>query len=289
MRISRSRHAQQFVTIPNELARNSALSFRARGLLVMLLSLPDGWHVTTTMLGEENPEGRDAIRKALRELQGAGYAKVLNRQDGRGRWSRWVEVYDSPQGGTGAVLATDRSLKSRPRADQREHEFPQVAPKTGIPNFGESVQKLNTVTKNGMKTGGSTAVERGGLPAGSRGKPRERAQPAEEQIIAVTRMAIAEVYGDRENVVTEDEEVLDLYGCYVSDRNPPHPRAYLKKIFGDAPDLQTLIMNSFSSEQAADGLDAIRYGRCPDCREPFSEQGYPQADGRCGTCSREAG
>ena len=84
--IHRSHHAQQYVVVPNAIARNARLSFTARGLLAMLLSLPPEWHVTTDMLAEDNPDSRTAIRKAMAELRELGYVEVHHEQDGGGRW-----------------------------------------------------------------------------------------------------------------------------------------------------------------------------------------------------------
>jgi hypothetical protein len=95
--IHRSHHAQQYVVVPNSIARDNRLSFCARGLLVMLLSLPPEWHVTTAMLAEDNPEGRDKIRAAMRELSDAGYVIVHREQGKRGRWTTRIEVFDTPQ------------------------------------------------------------------------------------------------------------------------------------------------------------------------------------------------
>ena len=95
--IHRSRHAQQYVIVPNAIARNGRLSFRARGLLVMLLSLPPDWHVTTDQLAEDNPEGRDLIRRAMAELRDAGYVRAQREQDGKGRWRTRLEVFDTRQ------------------------------------------------------------------------------------------------------------------------------------------------------------------------------------------------
>jgi hypothetical protein len=95
--IHRSRHAQQYVVVPNAIARNTRLSFRARGLLVMLLSLPPDWRVTTDQLAEDNPEGRDLIRRAMAELRAAGFVRAEREQDIKGRWRTRLEVFDTPQ------------------------------------------------------------------------------------------------------------------------------------------------------------------------------------------------
>jgi hypothetical protein len=112
--IHRSKHAQQFVIVPNRIARDRRLSFRARGLLVMLLSLPAEWHITTDMLAEDNPESRTAIRAAMAELRDAGYVEVHNEQDSGGRWRKRIEVFDttSTERGQGAFGATRENTAS---------------------------------------------------------------------------------------------------------------------------------------------------------------------------------
>jgi hypothetical protein len=116
--IHRSRHAQEYVVVPNGVARDKRLSFLARGLLVMLLSLPPDWHVTTDMLAEDNPDSRTGIRAAMRELREAGYVQLLSERGKDGRTRRHLEVFDTP------------SQTRTPRAwsHLHRHAFPQVAP-----------------------------------------------------------------------------------------------------------------------------------------------------------------
>lgn len=62
-----------FTTIPNSWVRDTRLSFKARGLLAMLLSHKAGWNVTISSLAAQNKEGKDAILSAVRELECFGY------------------------------------------------------------------------------------------------------------------------------------------------------------------------------------------------------------------------
>lgn len=71
---------RDFTIIPNAWLRDGSLSLRARGLLGQLLSHTPGWEITVESLMRENPEGRDAIRRAIKELEDAGY---LNREQAR--------------------------------------------------------------------------------------------------------------------------------------------------------------------------------------------------------------
>jgi hypothetical protein len=95
--IHRSPHAQQYVVVPNAIAQNAKLTFCARGLLTMLLSLPPEQHVTTDTLAEDNPDSRTAIRAAMRDLRQAGYVLLLADRGRDGRTRRHLEVFDAPQ------------------------------------------------------------------------------------------------------------------------------------------------------------------------------------------------
>ena len=65
--------------------KDSNLSLKAKGLLSMMLSLPDEWNYTTRGLAAICKEGVDAIGKTLKELELAGYIirRQLRGKDGR--------------------------------------------------------------------------------------------------------------------------------------------------------------------------------------------------------------
>jgi len=91
------RPESHFTIIANDILRNHRLTLRARGLLALLLSYPDNWKTSSTNLAKVCPEGRDAIRNALTELEENGYLKRQKRQDEAGRWITEAYVYDTPQ------------------------------------------------------------------------------------------------------------------------------------------------------------------------------------------------
>ena len=97
-----------YAILRNETVRDHALSYRARGLLAYLLSMPDDWVTSSERLQGANTEGRDAIRTAIKELEAAGYMRLEKHQDDRGRWStRWI-VYDKS-----CKTAVDRLVEIR--------------------------------------------------------------------------------------------------------------------------------------------------------------------------------
>lgn len=95
--IRAARPKKDYFDVRNEVARDSRLSYRARGILVRLLSNEDGFRMTADDLAREGKEGRVSVLTALRELRGAGYMRVVRSQDERGRWMTATYIYDTPQ------------------------------------------------------------------------------------------------------------------------------------------------------------------------------------------------
>lgn len=79
--------ADNFTIVSNEWLRDGQISLKARGLLALLASHRIGWEVTIDALVRENPEGRDAIRGAVAELEEAGYLVRDMRVGGGGKFA----------------------------------------------------------------------------------------------------------------------------------------------------------------------------------------------------------
>lgn len=94
--IVRSKPTVEYTTVHNGTLRDTRLSFRARGILAYILSMPPDWTVTSAVLSTRGTEGRDAVRMALRELRDAGYIVTTRHQDDAGHWRTLHTVYDTP-------------------------------------------------------------------------------------------------------------------------------------------------------------------------------------------------
>lgn len=62
-----------YTVVPNSLAQDADLSWKARGLLLYLLSLPDDWQVRNSDLYRRASDGKHATKSGLEELEAAGY------------------------------------------------------------------------------------------------------------------------------------------------------------------------------------------------------------------------
>ncbi|WP_395705456.1 replication protein [Rhodococcus ruber] len=91
------RLADNFTILSNAVINDARLSFRARGVLMWLLSKPADWRIRSESIAEQSPrEGREAIRTAMRELEQLGYLVREKNQDESGRWETTQTVYEEP-------------------------------------------------------------------------------------------------------------------------------------------------------------------------------------------------
>ena len=98
MAVFRIERTRDYTVMSNHHLRNGKLSLKAKGLLSMMLSLPEDWNYTTRGLAAICKEGVDAIGGALRELEAAGYIVRHQLRDKQGRISDTEYViYEQPQ------------------------------------------------------------------------------------------------------------------------------------------------------------------------------------------------
>jgi hypothetical protein len=62
-----------FTQIPNSWARDERLGYRAKGILLLLMSHQNGWKISLEHLANDGPDGITAVRTAIAQLQESGY------------------------------------------------------------------------------------------------------------------------------------------------------------------------------------------------------------------------
>ena len=98
MAVFRIERTRDYTVMSNHHLRNANLSLKAKGLLSMMLSLPEDWNYTTRGLAKICKEGVDAIGAALRELERAGYIVRYQKRDKNGRITDTEYIiYEQPQ------------------------------------------------------------------------------------------------------------------------------------------------------------------------------------------------
>ncbi len=142
MAVFRIERTRDYTVMSNHHLRDKALSLKSKGLLSMMLSLPEDWNYTTRGLAKICKEGVDAIGNALRELETAGYIVRHQMRDRQGR------ISDTSMLSTSSPSPKRRIRPSRIRLHQIRKTRIWMTPDTEKPaelNIEKSkTQKSNT-------------------------------------------------------------------------------------------------------------------------------------------------
>lgn len=129
-----------FVVLYRSAAQDARLSLEARGLLVMMASLPDNWSYSETGLASKAGCGRQKVNRILRELIDAGYLLREQRHGENGKFTSCTYVLqeEAPAG-----MAKKAPLYEKPSTAQPS----TVKPSTGnhaLNNKEEKNKEINT-------------------------------------------------------------------------------------------------------------------------------------------------
>ena len=139
MAVFRIEKTRDYTVMANHHLRNTELSLKAKGLLSLMLSLPEEWDYTTKGLARICKDGVDSICAGVRELEDHGY--VVR------------ERIRNPNGQLGAIEYTILEQPREPKQEKPERENPvQANPVLDYPVLGKPEQEnpaqLNTYRTN---------------------------------------------------------------------------------------------------------------------------------------------
>lgn len=98
MAVYRVERTRDYTVMSNHHLKDTSLSLKAKGLLSLMLSLPDNWNFNMRGLSSICKEGLEAIGNALKELEKAGYMvrNQLRGANGRITDTEYI-IYERPQ------------------------------------------------------------------------------------------------------------------------------------------------------------------------------------------------
>lgn len=83
--------------VSNFALRDTNLSLKAKGLLSLILSLPDDWGYSLSGLAEICLGSETDIRNILKELESLGYLQITRTQDSNGLFRYIYDIFEQPQ------------------------------------------------------------------------------------------------------------------------------------------------------------------------------------------------
>ena len=98
MSVMRVHKNGNFTVMSNHHFKEKGMSLKAKGLLSLMLSLPNDWDYSVAGLVTLSKDGKDSVMSALAELEKFGYLKRDRTTDSKGRFSG-VEynIFEQPQ------------------------------------------------------------------------------------------------------------------------------------------------------------------------------------------------
>lgn len=120
MAVFRVEKNHSYTVMANHHLRDERLSLKSKGLLSVILSLPDDWRISIEGMTQFSADGKDAIRSAIRELTDAGYITRAQTHSEAGTFSGY---------------------------DYIVHETPAASPSSGFPTM-EKPTTGNPTTEN---------------------------------------------------------------------------------------------------------------------------------------------
>lgn len=143
MSVIRIHKTKNFTVMSNHHFKEKGMSLKAKGLLSLMLSLPDDWNYSVAGLVKLSKDGKDSVISALAELEKFGYLTRTQLTNEKGQFSGIeYNIFEEPQSGL--------AVAENPHAGKENTEKQDA----GNPH------QLNTLSINHLKNKNTNELER---------------------------------------------------------------------------------------------------------------------------------
>lgn len=142
MAIIRKKQKERFSIVDNKVIEDKRLSFKARGLLIYMLSKPDDWKFYTEELAKRSDkDGISAIKSALNEIESTGYLtrKQEHKKNGQFASQDWILTDISTISPQVEKPLADKPLAGKALADNQPLPNTDFKPNTDLSNTDRSL------------------------------------------------------------------------------------------------------------------------------------------------------
>lgn len=77
----KTKKEKNYTVLDNTFIKDTRLSWKAKGLMTYLLSLPDDWTIHLSEIEKHATDGKSALRSAINELKDLGYLKAEQKRE----------------------------------------------------------------------------------------------------------------------------------------------------------------------------------------------------------------
>lgn len=141
MSVIRVNKNANYTVLSNYHFKEKKMSLKSKGLLSLMLSLPDNWNYSISGLVALSKDGKDSVMSALAELEEFGYLTRVRTTNEKGQFSG-VEynIYEEPQ--KDKPSAVQQNSGNQPEEKPPEDSPPQLSTKES------NINKSNTYESN---------------------------------------------------------------------------------------------------------------------------------------------
>ena len=98
MAVFRVNKTSNYTVISNTHFKEKEMSLKAKGLLSLMLSLPEEWDYSINGLATLSKDGKDSVMNTLTELEQFGYLKRTRLFDDKGRYAGYdYDIFENPK------------------------------------------------------------------------------------------------------------------------------------------------------------------------------------------------
>ena len=144
MAVFRVEKNHSYTVMANHHLRDERLSLKSKGLLSVILSLPDDWRISIEGMTQFSADGKDAIRSAIRELTDTGYITRAQTHSEAGKFSGYdYVVHETPTASPSSGFPTmEKPTTENPTLRNTERlstNIPPVVPQSDADGGNPSV------------------------------------------------------------------------------------------------------------------------------------------------------
>ncbi len=122
MAVIRVNKTANYTVLSNYHFKEKKMSLKAKGLLSLMLSLPDDWNYSISGLVKLSKDGKDSVMSALAELEKFGYLTREKTTNSKGQFSGIeYNIYEQPQGD---LAAAEKEKADNEKAEKQPAEKP---------------------------------------------------------------------------------------------------------------------------------------------------------------------
>ncbi len=137
MGVMRVNKTKNYTVMSNYHLSDKKISLRAKGLLSLMLSLPDDWNYSIAGLTKYTKDGKDAIMTILKELEDNNYLVRTQLTNDKGQFAGYdYDIYEVPQ--------MEKPYTEKPNTDKPNTDSPTLLNTNNTNIINNNTNKINT-------------------------------------------------------------------------------------------------------------------------------------------------